>query len=230
MIHVLNHRDPDVSPRLLALVDRAKKVLLVCTAHAEPGGDVAARQPLQAFDAYAGDLVDTVVLVDEGQAEGMWRDPIGDLCARVFPNRSEASEAAIGYLFLRGRRALAVVRKSLWDPDDDLRRLSEVVQELDPDRTPRLPPKAARAPPAPDAAAEIPAVEEAPADDPFALLGLTRAATLEEARSAWRGLMAQYHPDKVAHLAREFQDLAERRTRELNAAFEAVERRLAGSG
>ncbi|MFP2912182.1 J domain-containing protein, partial [Pyxidicoccus sp. 3LFB2] len=45
-----------------------------------------------------------------------------------------------------------------------------------------------------------------------------------------RALIAQYHPDKVAHLAPEFHELAERRTREILDAWEAIERAWSGEG
>jgi DnaJ-domain-containing protein 1 len=77
------------------------------------------------------------------------------------------------------------------------------------------------------ATASPPLAEESGIDDPFAILGITRTATPEEAKSAWRALVSKYHPDKVAHLATEFQELAEKRTREINGAYEAVERMLA---
>ena len=41
--------------------------------------------------------------------------------------------------------------------------------------------------------------------------------------------VAQYHPDKVAHLAPEFQELAERKTRELLEAWEQLEKELSGA-
>ncbi len=37
------------------------------------------------------------------------------------------------------------------------------------------------------------------------------------------------HGDSSPHLAPEFHDLAERRTRELNAAYEAIKRRAQGN-
>lgn len=58
------------------------------------------------------------------------------------------------------------------------------------------------------------------------MLGLTPNAPRGEARKAFRTLISQYHPDKVSHLAPEFRELAERKTRELTAAWEAIESRL----
>ncbi|WP_233611882.1 DnaJ domain-containing protein [Corallococcus sp. AB045] len=56
------------------------------------------------------------------------------------------------------------------------------------------------------------------------MLGIERSTPKDEARKAFRTLIAQYHPDKVAHLAPEFHALAERRTREILDAWEALER------
>ena len=64
--------------------------------------------------------------------------------------------------------------------------------------------------------------------DAWTVLGIARDTPLDEARRAFRALIAQYHPDKVAHLAPEFHALAERRTREILDAWEAVERALSG--
>lgn len=64
--------------------------------------------------------------------------------------------------------------------------------------------------------------------DAWTVLGLTRDTPLDEARKAFRALITQYHPDKVAHLAPEFHELAERRTREILDAWDTVERTLSG--
>jgi hypothetical protein len=54
------------------------------------------------------------------------------------------------------------------------------------------------------------------------LLGLEPDASFEEACRAYRNLAAQNHPDKVAQMAPEFRDLAERKMRELNQAYEKI--------
>ncbi|WP_163989422.1 J domain-containing protein [Pyxidicoccus caerfyrddinensis] len=64
--------------------------------------------------------------------------------------------------------------------------------------------------------------------DAWTVLGLSRDTPLDEARKAFRALITQYHPDKVAHLAPEFHELAERRTREILDAWDTVERALSG--
>jgi preprotein translocase subunit Sec63 len=58
------------------------------------------------------------------------------------------------------------------------------------------------------------------------VLGIAPGTSKEEARKAFRTLVAQYHPDKVAHLAPEFQELAERKTRAILEAWEQLEKEL----
>ncbi len=57
----------------------------------------------------------------------------------------------------------------------------------------------------------------------FSLLGLRPGASFEDASAAYKSLAAQNHPDKVAHMAPEFRELAERKMRELNAAYEQIQ-------
>jgi hypothetical protein len=77
---------------------------------------------------------------------------------------------------------------------------------------------------------EVPSFEEdtppppAREPDPFALLGLADDVTEAEVVKAFRALIVQYHPDKVAHLAPEFRALAESRTRELTDAYDRARR------
>lgn len=54
----------------------------------------------------------------------------------------------------------------------------------------------------------------------YDVLGVTPTATFEEIKAAYREKAKQYHPDKVSHLGTEFQELAERRMKELNEAYE----------
>ena len=45
-------------------------------------------------------------------------------------------------------------------------------------------------------------------------------ATAAEIRHAYRTLMSQYHPDKVANLGDELKIVAERKSKEINVAYE----------
>jgi len=52
-----------------------------------------------------------------------------------------------------------------------------------------------------------------------AVLGVSPLASADEIRAAYRGLVSQYHPDKVASLGTELQVLAEQKTQAINAAY-----------
>jgi len=51
------------------------------------------------------------------------------------------------------------------------------------------------------------------------VLGVAKSATKAEIDSAYKARMKEYHPDKVAHLGQELQDLAHRKVLEIQAAY-----------
>jgi DnaJ-domain-containing protein 1 len=59
-------------------------------------------------------------------------------------------------------------------------------------------------------------------DDPYAVLGISRTASEEEIKKAYRKLVLQYHPDKVAHLGDEFKTLAEERFKQIQQAYQEI--------
>lgn len=58
--------------------------------------------------------------------------------------------------------------------------------------------------------------------DPYAVLGVSRNASPEEIRAAYRREMVNYHPDKVAHLGKELQELAKTKAQEINRATKSL--------
>ena len=58
--------------------------------------------------------------------------------------------------------------------------------------------------------------------DPYEVLGVSQGASREEIRSAYRELIARYHPDKVAHLGQEFEAIAREKTLAINRAYEML--------
>lgn len=58
--------------------------------------------------------------------------------------------------------------------------------------------------------------------DPYAVLGLSPGASKREIHEAYRKLAQQYHPDKVSHLGKEFQELAARKFVEIQEAYETL--------
>jgi DnaJ-domain-containing protein 1 len=65
-------------------------------------------------------------------------------------------------------------------------------------------------------------------DAALSILGLTRRTTPEELKQAYRDRIREYHPDKVAHLGSELRQLAERKAKEINAAYEYVSKAFQG--
>jgi len=60
---------------------------------------------------------------------------------------------------------------------------------------------------------------QAPTRDPYEILGVSPGASAEEIQTAYRAAVQQYHPDKVAHLGDEFQDLAQKKFVEIQEAY-----------
>ena len=58
--------------------------------------------------------------------------------------------------------------------------------------------------------------------DPCDLLEVSPRASPEEIRAAYKRAVARYHPDKVAHLGKEFQDLAHQKMLAIQRAYETL--------
>jgi DnaJ-domain-containing protein 1 len=262
VVHVLFFSDRQVRDKLFALVDATRGLLLVKgVRHGKGMSPPQEREPFDTLEASFGHVLTQVIVADEGTAEGMWRDPLGDLAERLYPrNREQAYTAASNYLLIENGRPRAVVRKretpreELWYLQEALSQLSAHIPAPDPTRKPgprRAPaPKASRRPPPSNSPGSNeatpprgtrayagyepePELEEEPApppppaaQDPWMVLGIAPGTSKDEARKAFRTLVAQYHPDKVAHLAPEFQELAERKTRAILEAWEQLEKEL----
>ncbi|MBN8229627.1 J domain-containing protein [Corallococcus macrosporus] len=243
---VLYFSDKQVREKLFAFVDAAQGLLLVAGVRHGAGmtRPPQAREPFAALEDLFGHVLSQVIVADEGTTAGMWRDPLGDLGDRLHPDdKKRAYAAATGYVLLEDGRPRAVVRKhaspteDLWFLQEALSRLTTAIPAPDPAKRPghRRPEPTPRTPPRYESASDEatpprgrravnppPAAPEA--KDPWTVLGIERGTPRDEARKAFRALIAQYHPDKVAHLAPEFHALAERRTREILDAWEALER------
>jgi len=72
-------------------------------------------------------------------------------------------------------------------------------------------------------AGEPPSQEPPPAKVPPSwteVLGVNPDAGVDEIRRAYQQRMAEYHPDKVASLGAELRELAERKSKEINVAYD----------
>lgn len=58
--------------------------------------------------------------------------------------------------------------------------------------------------------------------DSYVILGIKRGSTQKEIKEAYKKLAAQYHPDKVQHLGREFQELAQKKFVEIQNAYDSL--------
>jgi hypothetical protein len=59
--------------------------------------------------------------------------------------------------------------------------------------------------------------------DPYTLLEIPRTASPEEIKTGYRRAVTRYHPDKVAHLGKEFQDLAHQKMLAIQRAYETLQ-------
>ncbi len=59
-------------------------------------------------------------------------------------------------------------------------------------------------------------------DNPYRVFGLTSEASDAEIELAYRRLISQYHPDRVAGAAPELQAQAETKAREINSAYDRI--------
>lgn len=55
--------------------------------------------------------------------------------------------------------------------------------------------------------------------DPYTVLGVGKNASADEIKKAYRRLVNTYHPDKVSHMGEEFQQLAEKKFKEIQEAY-----------
>jgi DnaJ like chaperone protein len=65
---------------------------------------------------------------------------------------------------------------------------------------------------------------EAPPASWDEILNVSPDASMDEIRQAYRVLMSQYHPDKVATLGEDLKKLAERKSREITQAYRKASR------
>ena len=64
--------------------------------------------------------------------------------------------------------------------------------------------------------------ETASSWDAHRILGISRNASAEEIKHAYRELANKYHPDKLEHLGDEFKTLAEKRFKEIQQAYQEL--------
>ncbi|MCB0388011.1 MAG: DnaJ domain-containing protein, partial [Winogradskyella sp.] len=58
----------------------------------------------------------------------------------------------------------------------------------------------------------------------YKILEITKEATVAEIKAAYRKMAKKYHPDKVVHLGKEHQQGAEEKFRQVQAAYEQLQK------
>ena len=61
-------------------------------------------------------------------------------------------------------------------------------------------------------------------EDYYDLLGISKGASASEIKKAYRKMATKYHPDKVSHLGKEMQDLAEEKFKAVNDAYQKIKK------
>lgn len=61
-------------------------------------------------------------------------------------------------------------------------------------------------------------------DNAYKILGLEKTASVDEIKKAYRSLVKKYHPDKVAHLGKEHQKGAEEKFKQIQKAYETIQK------
>ncbi len=75
-------------------------------------------------------------------------------------------------------------------------------------------------PPGPPAPSGLDTDRAATLSNWYRILGVREAATREEITAAYKKLISQYHPDKVAQMGTEIRAVAEAKSKQINAAYE----------
>lgn len=61
-------------------------------------------------------------------------------------------------------------------------------------------------------------------DNAYKILEITKDATIDEIKAAYRKMAKKYHPDKVTHLGKEHQEGAEEKFRQVQEAYEKIQK------
>ena len=66
------------------------------------------------------------------------------------------------------------------------------------------------------------AEEEESSSDPYVILNVSRNATKDEIKKSYKELLKKYHPDKVAFLGEEFQEIAHKKMVKIQRAYDTL--------
>jgi len=125
-------------------------------------------------------------------------------------------EAAEADLRRQEREATERMRRQHAQAEEDLRRQKEQMRrEAEAQARQQRSQQRTQSPPPPKP-------EPPKSDDPYSILGVSRFATPDEIKSAYRKLATKYHPDKAAAATPEIQKLAEEKFRMIKEAYDKL--------
>ena len=128
--------DANVTAELSAFVEKAERICLITVLKGPRDVDVSEQRPFAQILSSVGPRIDLVLVIDEGLPDGMWRDPMGALCDKLFPERGDASAATAGWVVTTQGMPLTFFRKALWDPLEDAETLTAYFATIFPVITP----------------------------------------------------------------------------------------------
>jgi len=125
-------------------------------------------------------------------------------------------EAAEADLRRQEREAAERVRRQHAQAQEDLRRQAEQMRTEAKEQSKRQQSQQRTQSPPP------PKSEPPKSHDPHSILGVSRSASPDEIKSAYRKLATKYHPDKAAAATPEIQKLAEEKFRAIKEAYDTL--------
>ncbi len=66
--------------------------------------------------------------------------------------------------------------------------------------------------------------EDANPNNPFYILNINETASFSEVKKAYFKIIKEYHPDKTTNLGKELRGLAEKKSKQINSAYEQIKK------
>ena len=137
------------------------------------------------------------------QGEASWRDQIMRACQEISAVMPEAERTQLATLLAEIARADGRIDAA------EVRALREIIAHLGLN---------------PSLTEQLLSIGGTTIEDAYRILGLTPDATDAEVRSAYRKLVVEHHPDKVAHLGDDIKEAATKKLQQITEAKELIDK------